>query len=184
MKLDETTTIIISFLKLVNDYGLRVKPGSRHERTTVYNNISIHILDLSLYDSAKRFYELIEDEVVLYDNELDDGSTSRCWCVPVYNVRDSHPQPIDLFVVPVAHGGSNLITEELCKDRDMAIELGRITAHIMNRMPEKLPLDSRNGLTTVSRPVARQIILPREWASVNSESLLLQIEVQFNSESS
>ena len=108
------------------------------------------ILDLPFFDPKNRHYELLEDEVVLYQH-IAVGYRGQAWRLRAHNLQKPNDEPVDLFIKHTNIGddgeikplpGVNIIDDSICSasQRDLVIELGRMEVDIMNRMPADLKL--------------------------------------------
>ncbi|KAK5130027.1 hypothetical protein LTR08_002543 [Meristemomyces frigidus] len=161
-KLDTPAIPISKATSNINRFNALVKRGlcEQEDGSYVYEPVATakYITQLPIFENRK--YELIEEDVQLYDINLPNGKV-RAWNLSARDSNHHDSGIVELF--RLAESGSrkswkdnegnwmygpfpvpqnNAITDKVCGSVAEAIRLGRICCDIMNRVPISLGLET------------------------------------------
>ncbi|KAF2129995.1 hypothetical protein P153DRAFT_385228 [Dothidotthia symphoricarpi CBS 119687] len=137
----------------------------------------------SLYNPDNRHFELLVDEVALYDHEMPDGTVTRAWRLQARDIHQAGAEPVDLFTMHASNlardQGVNIIIEDVCDrlEHGKVVALGQIKVDIMNRAPVELDVDVWKRIEVQSGSLASHSLI---YVLINTVSLDI-LKLEFNS---
>lgn len=101
MDLDAIETPLGEEIRLLNTFvnSVRKKEGVKYAtyQYTPELQYAQSILDLPFYNDVSRHYELVEDEVALYEHTAASGQLTTAWRLRARHLRKPSDEPVALF---------------------------------------------------------------------------------------
>jgi hypothetical protein len=94
IELDDSTHILNRFVAFIKDNNVHT------DKPAVYTpnfDKAEHVLDMPFFDPDHRHFELMVENVALYDHEPAIGDTYRAWRLSARNLREPDSEPVELF---------------------------------------------------------------------------------------